>query len=72
LSEPERLVDGDDPDLLALGADEPDLGSANALVNARFDADVTSTGSSFPAVAGLSGGGLRCRGGEPAADSGLS
>src|SRR5215469_4880482 len=54
LSEPERLVDGDDPDLLALRTDQPDLRSADALVDTRFDADVTSTGSSV--AAGLSGG----------------
>src|SRR5215471_1862547 len=54
LSEPERLVDGDDPDLLALRTDQPDLRSADALVDTRFGADVTSTGSSV--AAGLSGG----------------
>jgi hypothetical protein len=72
LREPERLGNGDDPDLLTLGADEPDLRCADALVDARFDADVTSTGSSCSAVAGLSGGALRCLGSSPADDSGLS
>jgi len=54
LREPERLVNGDDPDLLALRADKPDLGRADALVDTRFGADVTSTGSVV--AAGLSGG----------------
>jgi len=46
LREPERLGDRDDPNLLALGADKPDLRGADAVVDTRFDADVTSTGSS--------------------------
>jgi hypothetical protein len=53
LSKTERLGDRDDPDLLALGADESDLRGADAVVDARFDADVTSRASSvagFPAT----------------------
>jgi len=57
LCESERLVDGDDPDLLALRADESDFGDADAIVDTRFGADVTSSGSSCCAVAGPSGGG---------------
>jgi hypothetical protein len=56
LCEPERLVDGDDPDLLTLRTNQPDLRSADALIDTRFDADVTSTGSSV--AAGLSGDGV--------------
>ena len=51
------LTDRDDPDLLPLRSYEPDLGSTDALVNTRFDADVTSM--SLPPAAGPSGGGSR-------------
>src|SRR5262249_58323389 len=40
--QPERIVDAYDPHLLAGRADKPDLGDPDALVNAWFDADVTS------------------------------
>jgi hypothetical protein len=42
LSQPERVVNRYDPDLLAVRSDKPDLGNADALVNTRFGADVTS------------------------------
>jgi len=42
LGQPERIVDSDDPDLLAGRADEPHFGYADALVDTRFGADVTS------------------------------
>ena len=45
LGQPERIVDAYDPDLLAGRADKPDLGDPDALVNAWFDADVTSLAS---------------------------
>jgi hypothetical protein len=72
LREPERLGDGDDPDLLTLGADEPDLRCADTLVDARFDADVTSTGSSFLPSPASPAAACACRGGSPVGDSGLS
>src|SRR6202000_1537813 len=42
LSQPERVIDRNNPDLLAGGADKPDLGNTDALVYTRFSADVTS------------------------------
>jgi hypothetical protein len=42
LGQPERIVDRDYPDLLAGRADKTYFGYADALVDARFDADVTS------------------------------
>jgi hypothetical protein len=42
LSQPERVVDRNDADLLTGWSDEPDLGNADALVDTRFSADVTS------------------------------
>jgi hypothetical protein len=42
LGQPERIVDGNDPDLLAVWADETDFGYPDALVDTRFGADVTS------------------------------
>ena len=45
LGQPERIVDAYDPHLLAGRADQPDLGDPDALVNAWFDADVTSLAS---------------------------
>src|SRR6185437_6108473 len=58
LREPERLVDRDDPYLLALRADKPDFRRADPIVDTRVDADVTSTGSSCSATASCSGDGL--------------
>jgi hypothetical protein len=49
LGQPERIVDADDPYLLAVRADEPDLWDPDALVNTGFDADVTSL--AFPSSA---------------------
>src|SRR5205807_4770446 len=42
LSQPERVVDGDDAYLLTVRADKTDFRDAYALVDTRFDADVTS------------------------------
>jgi hypothetical protein len=54
LSQPERVVNRYDPDLLAVRSDKPDFGNADALVNTRFGADVTSlsliTAAEFPAA----------------------
>src|SRR5262249_60196764 len=45
LGQPERIVDAYDSHLLAGRADKPDFGNPDALVNAWFDADVTSLAS---------------------------
>ncbi|GAB2959411.1 hypothetical protein GCM10017788_70120 [Amycolatopsis acidiphila] len=42
LGEPERILDPDDTDLLTVGSDEPDLGNADAVVDACLGADVAS------------------------------
>ena len=42
LGQQKRIVDRDDPDLLASGADQPDFRDADALVDTGFGADVTS------------------------------
>jgi hypothetical protein len=42
LRQPERIVDGNYPDLLAGWADKTHFGDPDALVNTRFGADVTS------------------------------
>src|SRR5205807_6030769 len=55
LGQPERIIDAYDPHLLAGRADKPDFGTPDALVNAWFDADVTSLALLFipaPALAG--------------------
>ena len=70
LGEPERLVDGDDPYLLALRPHKPDFRGTDALVDTRFGADVTSTGSSlFCRRRLLRRRFARCRGSSPADDS---
>src|SRR5208283_2651051 len=56
LGQPERVVDRNDPDLLAGGSDQPDLGNTDALVYTRFGADVTSL--SPITATGISGGRL--------------
>jgi len=42
LGQPERVINGNDPDLLAGRADKPHFGNPDALVDTRFGADVTS------------------------------
>src|SRR5215475_3280717 len=42
LGQPERVLNGNDSDLLAVRADEPDFRYPDALVDTRFGADVTS------------------------------
>ena len=56
LGQPERIVDAYDPHLLAGRADKPDLGDPDALVNAWFDADVTSLASPISRPCTDSGG----------------
>ena len=56
LGQPERVIQRDNPDLLAVGTDEPHLGIRDPIVDTGFGADVTSL-SRYPAV-GASGGGL--------------
>src|SRR5690348_14129447 len=58
LSQLKCVVDRDDPDLLSLRPDQPDLGSTDALVDTRFGADVTSL--SLISAASASGGDI-CR-----------
>src|SRR5205823_10343374 len=52
LGQPERIIQGNDPYLLAVRADEPYLGNPDALVDTGFDADVTSLGFLPPASPG--------------------
>jgi hypothetical protein len=42
LSQPECVLRADDSDLLAVGADEPDLTDADPVVDAGLDADTSS------------------------------
>jgi len=70
LCQPERIIQSNDPHLLAVWTDKPYLGNPDALVNTGFDADVTSLGyfSSRPTQAGTSDHpcrGLRTRAGCP-------
>ena len=44
MGQPERVIDRDDPDLLAVRADKPYFGNPDALVDTGFGADVTSLG----------------------------
>ncbi|GLX99327.1 hypothetical protein Hesp01_72770 [Herbidospora sp. NBRC 101105] len=46
LGELQGVVDGDDADLLAVRADEADLGDTNTIVDAGLGADGTSKGPS--------------------------
>jgi hypothetical protein len=39
LSEPERVLDADDADLFSVGADKPDLGNPDPVVDAGLSAD---------------------------------
>src|SRR3954453_6537004 len=43
LSESQRVADGDDADLLAVGTDESHFGNADPVVDAGFDADEASS-----------------------------
>src|SRR6185437_11863402 len=47
LGQPERVVDGNNANLLASGPDEPHLGYPDALVDTWFGADVTSSVTLF-------------------------
>jgi hypothetical protein len=48
LGQPERVVDRDDPDLLARRAYQPYFRYPNAIVDTRFSADVTSSVTLLP------------------------
>jgi hypothetical protein len=52
LGQPEGVLDADDAHLLAVGSDQPDLGNADAVVDAGFDADGSSSCSGASGTAG--------------------